>query len=374
MSEMMKIDERDYRKEYVKEIQKNLKANPENKLFVWGCAQTAAMITNFIKQNSDLEISAYIVDDLYYKEGDFCGKPIQMASQWKRECMPGDYVVMGFVGAKRAQKVIEKLPKDVKGIYFYFPYSANIDGTYLDYDTYSREKEKYEEAYEMLEDELSKKTMEAFINGCASGNVEALDKLTVPGQYFNQLTKNWKTECFVDCGAYIGDTIEACVEFFGQELKKIVAFEPDEKNIRLLKEKVEECGIKSEQLVLVTKGSWSKEETLRFSSSNSSSNISENGDIEIKVDSIDHILDKVSEKVSFIKLDVEGSEKESLLGAKEIIKRDYPLIAVCVYHKAEDLYVLLKLIQQLAGEKEYKYYFRYHGPDLRELVLYAVPV
>lgn len=369
----MRISGDDYRKARVKEIQEKFSMHSENRLYVWGCAKTAEMITDFIKKNSTLDIAAYIVDDLYYKETHFLGKPVYRSSDWLKMAVPGDYVIMGFVGGERAEQMIQTLPEGIKGVYFSFPYSANVDGTYLDYDTYLKNRKQYEDAYEMLADDYSKRTMEAFINACATGDVRMLDSLLVDNQYFNELTKGWATECFVDCGAYIGDTIEGAVDFYRDNLKKIVAFEPDEQNIAALRGKMEQCGMEPDKILVIEKGSWSEETILHFSSSDSSSSICSDGDLEIRVDSIDHVLSNERQSVSYIKLDVEGSERESLLGAKEIIKRDRPLIAVCAYHKAEDLYVLPKLINQLAGESRYAYYLRYHGPDLRELVLYAIP-
>jgi FkbM family methyltransferase len=46
------------------------------------------------------------------------------------------------------------------------------------------------------------------------------------------------------------------------------------------------------------------------------------------------------ERVDFIKLDIEGAELDALVGAEETIRRFRPRLAVCVYHKWEDLGVL----------------------------------
>lgn len=369
----MNIQKEDFRLHKLQKVEQDMKANPDSKLYVWGCAATASMITDFCEKNSSISVAAYIVDDLYYEKDSFHGRKIYKASEWRKCARSGDFVIMGFTGSKRGEKVIGELPAGVTGIYFHFPYSANANGTYLNYNDYIQNKEAFCRAYDRLEDDFSKKTMEAFINGCITGDVEELEKLQWDGQYFNELTKECQVGCFVDCGAYVGDTIEKAVEFYQNKLQKIVAFEPDMQNIRLLKEKVLECGVTEEKLQLITKGTWSKEDVLHFSSSNSSSSISEEGDIEIEVDSIDHALEKVSESIDFIKMDVEGSEKESLLGAANTIKKYHPLLAVCVYHKEEDLYELTRIIDELSGENPYRFYLKYHGPDLRELVLYAIP-
>lgn len=46
-----------------------------------------------------------------------------------------------------------------------------------------------------------------------------------------------------------------------------------------------------------------------------------------------------NKKVSFIKMDVERSEYQSLLGCQNTIKRYHPRMAISVYHLAEDIYI-----------------------------------
>lgn len=363
----------DNRKKQLAELEKNINGNTDAKLYVWGCASTAKTITKYIESNSSVKVTAYIVDDLYYKDSIYNGRDVVKFSQWEQMANAGDYVVMGFTNEERARKVITELKEGVQGLYFYFPYSMNAYESCLSYEEYLAHEKDFEKVYGMLEDQLSKDTMESFLDGCMNGKVEGLNKCIVTGQYFNDLTEKYPVKCLVDCGAYIGDTIEAAKTFYGEDLTKIISFEPDVKNIELLKERVQKCGIKEEQLCLVTMGSWSKRDTLHFASDDSSSSISDDGDVTIEVDSIDHVLEQTDGKVDFIKMDVEGSEKESLLGAAKTIQKYHPILAICVYHRPEDLYELTKTIVDLVQGYPYKFYLRYYGPDLRELVLYALP-
>ncbi|MCM1160035.1 MAG: FkbM family methyltransferase [Roseburia sp.] len=373
MKNRINIKQEDLRIQKLKQIEQELEENPKGMLYIWGCARTAFAVTDFCNRNSKVSIQGYIVDDAYFKEQEFCEKKVYKASEWKAIAKPGDYVIMGFTGQDRAKRVIQELPEGITGIYFYFPYSANVDGTYMNYQFYSGHEKRFLKVYEMLEDDISRDTMEAFINGCITGDIQKLEALRVQGQYFNELTQKCKVGSFIDCGAYIGDTIEAAVKFYRDRIQKIIAFEPDSSNVSQLRQRVSACGMTEETLQLVTKGTWSKEAVLHFSSSNSSSSISEEGSLEIQVDSIDHALEKITGLVNYIKMDVEGSEKETLLGAVNTIERHHPILAVCVYHKAEDLFVLFETVKELIKENEYQFYLRYYGPDLRELVLYGIP-
>lgn len=69
-------------------------------------------------------------------------------------------------------------------------------------------------------------------------------------------------------------------------------------------------------------------------------------------------------------MDIEGAELPALHGALKIIKRDKPTLAICVYHKREDLITIPQYIKKIVPE--YKLYLRVHYAYASELVLYAV--
>jgi len=94
------------------------------------------------------------------------------------------------------------------------------------------------------------------------------------------------------------------------------------------------------------------------------------GGMTVPVTTIDAMLAKQNskEKVTLIKMDSEGSELEALEGAKETIQRDKPKLAICIYHKPEDLTEihLYRLIS------EYRLFVRHHSNSWGETVCYAV--
>ena len=119
---------------------------------------------------------------------------------------------------------------------------------------------------------------------------------------------------------------------------------------------------------VIPKGLWDKPETLKFDmQGNSCSSVSDEGTVTIEVDSIDNIIE---EPVTFIKMDIESSEYQALLGAKNMITQHRPKLAIAVYHKPEDLWELPYLIYQL--KSTYTFYLRHYSLDSNEIVLYAI--
>lgn len=51
-------------------------------------------------------------------------------------------------------------------------------------------------------------------------------------------------------------------------------------------------------------------------------------------------------RVDYIKIDAEGFEKQVILGAKKLINRDRPKLALSIYHNTEDLITLPALVSQ----------------------------
>ena len=75
--------------------------------------------------------------------------------------------------------------------------------------------------------------------------------------------------------------------------------------------------------------------------------------------------------VDYIKMDIEGFEVDALNGAKEIIKKFKPKLAISAYHKDDDFWIISNLIHDIYPE--YKLYFRHHTPMRGESVIYAIP-
>lgn len=185
-------------------------------------------------------------------------------------------------------------------------------------------------------------------------------------QYFDEdfiLLK--ENEVFVDAGSYNLYSTVALQK--RTQVKKAYAFEPSQENYLMCQST--KADLHLEQAELIPYGTWDCKTTLRFKNQADSSRIAETGETLINVTSIDEVVGDAD--VTFIKMDVEGAEYRSLLGARETIKRCRPKLAICVYHRPEDIFALPMYIKSL--NLDYRLYLRHYSNADNETVLYAIP-
>lgn len=176
-------------------------------------------------------------------------------------------------------------------------------------------------------------------------------------------------ETFVDAGCYdLGTTADFARLCKG--LKKVYAFEPDPVNYENCLRRLERERALFPETRMLPYGTWSSTAELSFASTaDGCAHIGE-GESVIKTVAIDDVVED-GDRITFIKMDVEGAELESLKGAEKVIKRDKPKLAVCIYHKPEDIITLPLYIKKLVPD--YKFYLRSYSNAENEMVLYAVP-
>ena len=75
---------------------------------------------------------------------------------------------------------------------------------------------------------------------------------------------------------------------------------------------------------------------------------------------------------SLIKMDIEGAEMDALQGARTLIARHCPGLAISVYHRPEHLWQIPLWVNH-AMPGAYRLSLRSHAYNDFELVLYAIP-
>lgn len=368
MKEVIAQDKADRRKEAIHAITELMQCGKE--LFIYGAANTALHIYELLQKSGINAEARYVVDDKYFYAD--CLVPRDKLipfSRFYEDYRRRSVLVIGFYDYLKAEAFIKKYNAEIEHIFsiqYAWVYGKPVLWNHADI---ADNMELYHQTLEMLCDEKSKETMIEYMRASLTGDLEKLfEKYKEDNQYFNELTECAYMGTFVDCGAYDGDTIECFLKFY-QSYDKIIAFEPEPDNLKKLH--LKQCNEKIKGLKIISGGAYSKNGILSFSADDSASYINDNGNLNIKVFKLDDVL--AEESTSMIKMDIEGSELEALKGAAQTIKRDWPILAICVYHKAEDLITIPQFVYSISGHDTYNYYLRHHGKNLTELVFYAVP-
>ena len=97
------------------------------------------------------------------------------------------------------------------------------------------------------------------------------------------------------------------------------------------------------------------------------SQAAEQGMVPVPVVSLDQAVGLA--RPNYIKMDVEGAELKALQGARELIASQAPSLAICLYHKPEDLWEIPLYLHQL--QPNYKMYLRTHDHLGLSTVLYC---
>ncbi len=229
-----------------------------------------------------------------------------------------------------------------------------------------------EKVYDDLADEKSKNVFLSLLNYKLTYQTEYTRAVADDRQYFDsELVKLPEDVCFIDAGSYIGDTLGSFVKYTTGGYRKVICMEPVRENIRRLTDTVMKNQYHDVEIFEI--GASDRRKTLYFDSrSGMSARAVETGDIKVECNSIDNICEECGcGRVDFIKMDIEGSEYDALCGAKNVIRKWHPLLAICVYHKEDDFYVIPNLIKELYSG--YKIYFRHYELSDEETVCYAVP-
>lgn len=174
-------------------------------------------------------------------------------------------------------------------------------------------------------------------------------------------------EVFIDAGAYNGDTILDYFEWVDGKNKKVYAMEPIKEMAEHIVDMINEKKIN--HVILENVAAWNKQEKVRFNIGGAGSYINDAGEIEVNAIDMDTMVN--NDKVTYIKMDIEGSELKSLEGAQNIIKKYVPRLAICIYHKPEDIILIEEYILSLNAD--YHFYIRHYASNMWETVLYAVP-
>jgi len=176
-------------------------------------------------------------------------------------------------------------------------------------------------------------------------------------------------EVFMDCGAFDGDSIQAFFERREGMNPTALAIEPDPMNCAALRERMARIGAQDRVKVRNVGAASEKGHFLFEATGTAASTLTEGGAMLVPCETLDTMA--AGYKVTYIKMDIEGAELDALKGAQELIRQNRPVLAICLYHKPQDLWEIPLFVHRLVPD--YKLLLRAHSEECWELVLYAIP-
>ena len=321
--------------------------NEKRPIVVYGMGNGADKIFDLCQKHS-ITIADIYASDEYVRGHSFRGLRVKKYSEICE--MYEDFIILLAFAVFR-DDLMEKIDAMARRNTLYVPDVPLFGRDVFDYPFFEANRESIEAAYELLADDTSRRVYTDIINAKLTGDYFTLRRCETPREeVFENIIRLGKKEQYLDLGAYDGDTIDEFLSLTGGYYSRITAFEPDEKNMKKLAYKYASM----DNCRLLPYASWCENRTLNFSGSGGRMSCIDESGREVEA----RAPDSVCMSATYIKMDVEGAERETLLGCRRLIERNRPYLAVSAYHKAGDIFTLPLLIAEM--NRDYAVYLRHH--------------
>ena len=236
------------------------------------------------------------------------------------------------------------------------------------------EAELARSAFSLWADEFSRREYLAQMKYRILGEFDSLSSPVQQESYFPHDIFNLRSdEKFIDCGAYDGITIKQFLKRQIDFVGKIVAYEPDPINFDQLQQYISSLTDYNKNCIIpMPYAVGAQRSKVHFQATGTmGSTINNNGLLEVDCISLDENLRELEIAPTYIKMDIEGSEMDALAGTSTLIQKTMPILAICVYHRYNDLWQIPLYINSLASN--YRFFLRPHEIEGWQLVCYAIP-
>ena len=346
----------------MKKILRELQAKNEP-VALFGAALCGERYLEILRDNG-ITVAFFADDDVEKQAKGVAGLPVvptERLSSW------GGQIIIASYGPEKIVKRLKKMdanliPRLVQPDFYLWEQG-------LDYFSYYNEhREEIEAADALLADTKSHRVFHNLLQYKISRNPELIETIRddVRLQYFDpEIIHFGREEIFLDLGAYDGDTVEAFANISKEQYSKIIALEPDARNFDKLQTRAKQF----RDVECYSCGVGAKDGKARFSASADwTSTFNDIGEIEVEIRIVDSLM--AGRRLTFLKADIEGLEKEMLAGASGIIAEQAPQMAIAVYHCKEDLFRIINIIHSYYNG--YAFYLRHYTEMPIDTVLYAV--
>lgn len=329
-----------------KELWQYLKT-AEKPIVLYGMGNGAEKIINVLDEYG-ISFHGIFASDGFVRNKTFHGHKISSFHELEEKF--GEMIVLLCFGSSRPE-VLENIKYISSRQELYAPEVPVIAGGLFTKKYVLENENGFRNVYNLLADELSKKTFENTVKFKLTGKLDYLfgceTDINEPYNSFLELNDN---EHFLDLGAYNGDTV---ADFVGRvdSYRKITAVEPDKKTFKkLLNNTAHLSNIQCENV-----GISDFCGTASFGMRGGRNSGLEFGTEETQISTVDSILK--GDSVSFIKMDIEGQECQAIKSAKNTIKKFAPKMLISCYHRTDDFLTIPKAVFDI--KNDYKIYMRH---------------
>ncbi|WP_027589423.1 FkbM family methyltransferase [Pseudomonas sp. RL] len=340
-------------------------------LLIYGAGLAGRRVYDYLSTRGE-RVDAFLDRDESLGEVD--GLPVYSAQRWAANHDPSKTCVL--VGVFNAHVDTQVIFDDLEAcgyarivsmVEFVRRYPQDQPFRYwlVDPRFYEQHASRITSLREILVDEASKVLLDSIVRYRTLGDPRCLPPVA-DNQYFpTDLPCLPEPLRFIDCGAYIGDTVQELLDA-GIRFASLATFEPDLDNYRHLTTQLHAvpgaihfpCGVSDRNRL-----GW-YDPTL-----GAGGHLVESGGNPVCCVRLDDALPGFAP--NFIKMDIEGEEPAALRGAENLLRVHRPRLAISIYHRAEHLW---EIAEQLQGyDLNYRFYLRCHSPSTFDVVLYAVP-
>ncbi len=222
------------RERFREALQADMPSIGGKKLIIWGMGNTARLYQEGLQrlEKEGFCISAYC--DSRVKEGQeggqaplFYGKPVISPSKLR------DIKDACVLVCTPTPSLIAEIGKELD--------SMQLEWHLLDEVVLKLHAGEVMECYGLMEDEVSRQVYQDVVTAHINGTYLQGNPGRISDAYFafGQFSKEDEREVFVDCGAWVGDTLERYIWKRSGMFQKIYAFEPDEGNYQAMQKRVE---------------------------------------------------------------------------------------------------------------------------------------
>lgn len=236
---------------------------------------------------------------------------------------------------------------------------------------YGREQERLESIYAMLADDESKLAFASVVKGIVAGDIEWPRPSEFP-EYENPHVHAQRGDIIIDAGLFDSTVARKFALACGPS-GHVYGFEPEPRNYDFVLASLKRFGDPG-NLTILKQGLWSKKDSLSISNEGASGRICADcpGSSACDVIDLDSFVRNMGiERIDLIKMDIEGAEKQALLGAADAIRRFRPKLQICAYHYIDDLVEIPGIVLDIWPS--YRIHFAAHAPFLNEYVYYFAP-